>query len=289
MGEIAPPAPGTGASTAFSRDFESRIPVTAKDTDPLFESNKAIAINKTRADFDPLLFDTAIQQHGKRILWRKAMICPCIVEATGQARTDCRNCDSSGFLYVDPIAIQALIMSFDKQTRLYEKFALWQTGEASLTMQANYRMGYRDSIELIDDVACFNEIIKKGNRRGRLQDLPANTDACRYRMAAIAKVISVDGDKVISAEHGLHYELNEHGHIRWTAAGNKLIALGAYVSIHYDHHPVYLVNSHPHMMRSDIKGTKEPREVAQPLPLQVGIQLDFLAESQSLLPTTGGC
>ncbi len=286
--DFAPPAPGTGAPGSFARPFGSRIPNTAEDTDPLYESNAALPINKTRADFDPELFDNVIAQHGKRIVWRKAMLCPCVQESTGQARVDCDTCDNSGFVYVDPLNIQVLLMNFDKRTRLYEKFSLWQSGEASCTMQANYRMGYRDSIELIDDVACFNELLKKGNRKGRLQGLPASTDAARYRMSAITKVLVMKGNDLTTAERGVHFKLNESGHIHWSALGHKLIPDGSMISVHYDFHPVYLVNSHPHMVRSDMRGTKEPHTVAQPLPLQVGVQLDFLAVSEPLL-TTGSC
>ena len=65
-------------------------------------------------------------------------------------------------------------------------------------------MGYRDSIELIDDVACFNELLKKGNRKGRLQGLPAGTDAARYRMSAITKVLVMKGNDLTTAERGVH-------------------------------------------------------------------------------------
>lgn len=291
MTGIVPPAPGTGAVADFSRTYETRIPETAKDTDPLRDLNAALTVNKQRADFKPEQFDLVINQHGKRVRWRKAMLCPCLEETTGQAAVNCFDCDGSGYVYVDPLDIQLLMFSNDSKTRLYEKFALWQQGEAQVSMQANYRMGFRDSIESIDDVSNFNELLKKGNRRGRRSALPANTDSARYRIAAIAKIISKTSVKgsVLSAERGLHFELTEAGHIQWTAQGNKLIPDGVFYSIHYDFHPVYIVTSHPHVMRSDIKGTKEINEVVQPLPLNASVQLDFLSDTAGPLPVTGGC
>lgn len=285
-----PPPPGNAAPAPEpAREFNSAIPGTAGDTDPLAESNAALPLGKTRADFKPNEFTRTILQHGKRLIWRKAMLCPCIRPETDQADLACTDCDHSGYFYVDPLEIQALMFAFDKRTRLYEKFGLWASGEVSVTTQPDHRIAWRDSLEMVDDLMNFNELITKGNRRGRRQDLPDGTDVARYRLAKLTKAMIKTPAGIVELEVGVDLDINEQGHIVWTAAGDAKVEDKTVVSIHYDFHPVWIVMSHPHVQRSDLTGFKEVPNKVQPLPLQASAQLDFLSESDIILPVTGAC
>lgn len=288
--DFTPPAPTTAIRPPASREFDNQIPPTAGDTDPLAEEHAELNTLKGRADFKPEEFERVLQQHGKRMAWRKAMICPCLNPKTGQAKVDCENCDTSGFIYVDKINVRALMLRFEKTTRIYEKFGLWVSGEAEVTIEQQYRLGYRDSLELTDDMMNFNEIIKKGDRHGRRSVLPEGTDTARYRIQSLTKVLTIDdSDNIVVVEPGFHLNINEHGQIEWTAAGDKIVADDAFISIHYDFHPVYIVISHPHVIRSDVRGTKVSKETVTALPLQAGVQLDYLSNDDPnvRLPVTG--
>jgi hypothetical protein len=278
----SPPAPG--------RVFENEIPATAGDTDPLETEHAGIARGKLRSDFKPEEFQRVLLQHGKRLIWRKAMHCPNINSTTGQPDLDCANCDGSGYVYVDPIEIQALMLSFDEKTRLYEKFGLWVSGEAMVTVEQAYRIGFRDSLEMVDELMNYNEIIKKGDRHGKRSGLGERIDTARYRIQNLTKVIVGDANKnVVALNVGSHLKVNDDGQIEWQALGETLVTDDQYVSIHYDFHPVYLVISHPHVLRSDLRGSKVVNETITPLPLQAGVQLDFIAndDPNTALPTTG--
>jgi len=278
-------------SAESPRTFDNQIPPTARDIDPLAEKNAGIALDKTRADFRPEEFDRVILQHGKRLVWRKAMLCPCIRAESGQADLNCTDCDGSGYIYVDPLAIQAHMASFSKNTRIYEKFGLWQSGEVQVTVQQAYRLGYRDSLEMIDDLMSFDELIEKGDRHGRKSVLDPNVDAARYRIAHLTKVLVRTANSITPLEIGYHVEVTENGHLKWTPQGNALVPNKAYVSLRYDFHPVWIVISHPHAQRSDVRGTKTsgPADVVDGLPLQVGAQLDYLSDVSTKLPVTGAC
>lgn len=286
---IKPPVPTV--STTTPRTFDNQIPATARDIDPLAQANASLALDKTRADFRPQEFDRTILQHGKRLVWRKAMLCPCVREESNQADLNCIDCDGSGFIYVDPLSIQAHMAAFSKNTRIYEKFGLWQSGEVQVTVQQAYRLGYRDSLEMIDDLMSFDELIEKGDRRGRKANLDPGTDSARYRIAHLTKALVRDGDKTLPLEVGYHVEVTTDGHLKWTAPGNNLVPDKAYVSLRYDFHPVWIVISHPHAQRSDVRGTKTDgaADVVDGLPLQVGAQLDFIADPNTKLPVTGAC
>lgn len=291
MSGVSPPAPGTTAPVSTSeREFQNDIPQTAGSTDPLVAEHLAIALDKTRADFKPEEFQRVLLQHGKRVIWRKAMHCPCINVVTGQVTLGCRNCDGSSYIYVDPLPVQSLMFSFDQKTRLFEKFGLWVSGEAMVTVEQTYRIGFRDSFEMVDDVMSFNELIKKGDRHGRRQVLSSGVDTARYRIQNLTKALVADANLNVTAlEVGYHLEINDDGQIVWRAPGLKTVEDGQFVSIHYDFHPVFIIISHPHVIRSDVRGTKVPVDTVTPLPLQAGGQLDFLAndDPNQRLPVTG--
>lgn len=264
-----------------------RLPGTAGSTDPLAGYNANLPKNKTRANFRPEEFHRTLLQHGKRIVWRKAMLCPCLNPDSDQSDLGCTVCDGSGFFYVDPIEIQALMLGSDKTTRMYEKFGLWESGTVAVTVQPNYRLGYRDSLEMVDDLMNFNELLAKNDRHGLRSVLPDGHDAARYRIAQLTKMIAKVNDQIATLEPGVHYNINDSGHIVWTHAGNQLVSDGTVVSVHYDHHPVWVVTSHPHAQRSDIDAFKKQPEEVVGLPLQMSAQLDFLIDSSKALPSTG--
>lgn len=242
---------------------------------------------KTRADFRPEEFERMILQHGKYVTWRKAMLCPCENRDTGQPLLDCNDCDGSGYIYIDPHNIQAHMVSFDKNTRIYEKFGMWLAGNVMVTVMPQYRLGFRDSIEMRDAIMSFNELLKKGNRRGKRSKLPDNMDSARYRIDSVTRLayIPTGGDSFVLLEPGHHFEVSSDGWIHWLAAGNSTIPDGATYSVLYDFHPVFQVVSHPHATRDDVRGTKVPKDTAYALPIQAAAQLDYLIDINA--PVTG--
>lgn len=292
-GGYRPPPPGQlppRPEVSNARPIDVLVPRTARDVDPNIERHNETSRRKARADYrhGGEDFLRAILQHGKFVTWRKAMLCPCITDATGQADLNCAFCDGSGYTYVDPIDIQANMMMFEKNTRLYEKFGLWAAGEVSVTVEPEYRIGWRDSLEMRHSLMNFNELIRKDNRRGRRSVLPPHEDVARYRIVAVSKALYRDPQgNVVPLEKEYHFTLTDDGHLKWLAAGDKLLPPGSYVSLHYDFHPVWIVISHPHVLRDDLRGTKVPKEQVIPLPVSCAAQLDFLTDSEKPLPVTG--
>jgi len=278
--KIAPPAPLVKGNRTV------RVPPTVGE----FDTSEVVPdSNKTRADFREEEFTKAILQHGKHVVWRKAILCVCLSETTGQASLDCDECDSSGYLYIDPLDIQAHMAAFDAETKLFQKFGMWQEGSVSVTVMAKYRLGYRDSIELKDSIMSFNEILKKGNRRGTRSKLPASTDSARYRIAQVTRMaFRTAAGATAFATPGQDFVITEHGWIEWTPVGNARIAAGTLLSVLYDHHPVYIVVSWPHATRDDLSGRKaslKPNVIS--LPIQAMAKLDFIVDVNTPARTTG--
>ncbi len=274
---MADPSATAGPSPIDHPDRIVSIPPTIQDADT---SGPYPTRDKTRADFKPDEFTRVLGQHGKYVVWRKALLCPCFNATTGQMLLDCTDCDGSGYLYVDGVRIQALMLSFDKNTKIYEKFGTWLEGNVMVTVKPEYRLGYRDSIEMEDALMSFNELLKKNNRRGRRSKLPENMDSGRYRMTHVTRLAyRAEGSASFSIlECGIHFEVSDDGWIHWLPTGNALVAQDTYYSVLYDFHPVFQVVSHPHASRDDVRGTNVPKDTAYALPLQAAAKLDYLID-----------
>lgn len=280
--KIKPPAPRLEGDGAYRRAVEVPPTVGARDT----TAGDGLAKQKTRANFREEEFIRVIRQHGKHCVWRKALLCPCLNPETEQVTLDCPECNRDGYIYTQPQRIQALMFQFDKKTSIYEKFGLYQEGTVNVTVEPKYRLGYRDSLELLDQVIPFNELLIKDNRRGRRTALPAGVDSARFRIVSVAEVLyRTTAGELVSLEEGIHYTITPEGWIMWTGRGNRTVKTGDVFSIHYDFHPIYMVASWMHVTRDDISSRKsggQDRVIAHPV--QAMAKLDFLVNANLSIP-----
>lgn len=273
----------TAPAPRLESDRQIEVPRTVGRRDTT--SNDGLNVSKTRADFRPEEFERVILQHGKYLVWRKALLCPCFNPETEQAMVNCPNCNADGYIYVHPMRIRGLMMSFDKRMNIFEKFGVLQAGATNVTVSAKYRLGYRDSLEMEDQLISFNELLTKGNRRGPRSVLPAGVDSARFRIVNVAALILRDkSGAVLSLEEGIHFSITDEGWIRWTSQGNRAIPDKTTFSLHYDFHPIYQIDSWPHATRDDVSGRKTvpSRDRVVALPLQAAAKLDFLVNANGL-------
>lgn len=255
--------------------------VGAEDT----TSYQLPVVSKTRADFRAEEFVRLIRQKGYFCLWRKAMLCTCYEKRTGQMNMNCEFCNGSGYKYVDPHEIQCILTGMNRKVDVYNHAGQMVSGTASATTEPQYRLGFRDSLELRDSVMVMNELIEKGLRRGSRRLLPIDVDAARYK---IIKVVALVVGQA-RLEENIHYKVRE-GLIEWTALGHAAAPTGTMISLHYEYHPVLIVTSHANMIRDTLTLFKKPGgATAESLPLKVEVQLEFLAVSgdDPALPATG--
>jgi len=279
---IKPPPPVTRKNP--DRFVELRP--TVKEVDPGYDAD--VPRDKTRIDFREEAFTQAIRQKGYFLTWRKAIICPCMNTETEQPDMNCDVCDGSGFFYIDPQELQAIMTNFSKTTDVYRKAGYWQGGDTVVTIEPQYRIGYRDSFEMKDSIAVFAEWVTKGNRRGIRSKLPIGVDSARYRIVHINALYYMPVDTPLRLEEDFHFKIQKDGWIEWTSEGNKIVD-GTALSLHYDFHPVYIVTSHPHTLRDTVSKLKRKNQSVVHLPLQGAVMLDFLVDVNVPLPVTGVC
>lgn len=270
------------------------VPETSTGPDPYQPDANGISTRqgqdvntrKTRAQFRQIEFQRAILQHGYYLIWTKALLCPCINPQTNQAQINCDECDGSGFYYDDPIETRGIMTSMERSTRQFDRPGVWVEGSATLTVEPQYRMGHRDRVEMRDSVMVHSELMQKGDRRGLRSKLPDHCDSLRYRITRLTALIwKPEGAPATKLEEGFHFKVNENGWIEWLEKGDELIDDEEYLSAIYEYHPIYLVISHPHATREATLETKVPQQTVFSLPVQMSVQLDYLSDVNTPLPS----
>ena len=270
-GDLKPPS-------LLDTDRNNAIPKTVGDTDT---SAASPPVEKARADFRVEEFTRLIRQKGYFCRWKKAMLCTCKSPETDQARLGCEICDGSGFFYIDPIDVQAIFTGIGKEHDIYKQPGEWISGDANVTVEAQYRLGFRDSVEMCDSVMSFNEWITKGDRRGKRFGLPDNTDSARYKIVSIAALFYTDATNMpVRLEEGIHYDITPEGWISWLFQGQK-IPEGTTLSIHYEFHPIWIITTHPNAVRDTVVLFKREKQTVEALPLKCKAALDFIVNSNT--------
>lgn len=236
-----------------------------------------------RVDMQPEKFTRMLQQKGYPLIWTKALLCPCVSPESDQARVDCANCDSSGFIYVEPIEIQAHINGLEAKKGIYRNLGEWLTGLATVSVGGDIRLGYMDRLAMTHSIMGYNEWIKKGNRRGVRSTLPPNRDACRYKIVRMMHLVwePVENEPPVMLEQGIDFKITEEGWVEWLKA--RSIPDGTVFTAHYEFHPIWVVVTNPHVVRDTVTRTHEPAPTARSLPLTAAVKLDYLIDSRTLV------
>lgn len=276
-------------------DREIAIPRALKkspDQTPRIDTTPTPDKRKLNAQFKSVEFFRTIAQHGKHVFWRKALLCPCLVADIQQPDPTCTRCDGSGYYYVDPIGIQAIILTVEQKMNMLERAGAWMSGQAMVTVLPSHRLGFRDSLQMRDSIMTLDEYLYKGNRKGIRVRLPAGVDSARYRIVNVTYLHYLDRATNVlhTLEEGNHFTVDANGWIAWRAKGTVLVPKGALLSIRYEFHPAYVVDSHPHAIRDDFESKKSKSgSTVTALPLQAVVKLDYLVSdtpNDSNLPTT---
>ena len=121
-----------------------------------------------------------------------------------------------------------------------------------------------------------------------------NTDTARYRILDVTRIVVWIGSEAVFLERDVHYRLTKDGWIEWTAVGHALVPDGTKISLRYEFHPVWVIQSVPHSLRDDTSGRKSAKNVDRIIshPIQGAAYLDFVLDANLpkdvVAPVTGG-
>lgn len=104
-------------------------------------------------------FNELIYSQGYDAYIDRALRCPCVDKATGQALSTCKNCLGRGWFFVDRHETRVIAQHMDNKKR-YESWGEVNRGTASITARGTDKLGFMDRIILLQLEAYFSEILR---------------------------------------------------------------------------------------------------------------------------------
>lgn len=252
------------------------------------------------AAFDPAAFAKLIQGRGIWYRWSRAVDCPCRLNSdTDQWDITCARCAGDGWMFVNPCAAQERHMPTKDYTRVRAIFSTvtdkptnvevhgeWIYGNATLTVQNEMRVGFRDRFIAEQQEMAYSEFLVRGAGDRVPVGLHGRTaaeqeTAMRYEPVRINYVEDDDqaGTRTIYYE-GLDFihvgpAGSEPAHMQWKPG--KGPPEGRDYVVHYDIRPVWLVAEGIYRIQNSVgpEAGLSGADVLQHLPTTFKVGLDF--------------
>lgn len=122
-------------------------------------SQTPASLSLPKANWDVDKFEGLIYNHGYEAFIERAMRCPCVDKATGQALSTCKNCLGRGWFFIDKKETRVVAQSLSNQKR-YEQTGEVNRGTARITTRAVDKLGFMDRIILTQLEAYYSEVLK---------------------------------------------------------------------------------------------------------------------------------
>lgn len=208
-------------------------------------------------------FDSLIETKTPRLAWARATVCPCkgFNDQTEQTDPTCVFCNAKGWTYFKPpqyvvdesrlgtldplqnvllekangVIIRGFFTNITATPDMFQALGNWAFGSAMLTVRPGNRLGYYDRIIQIDEIAVYSEIV--------VVDGPIVKT--RYPLRWLNYCMSLaqaygDDDLV----------LYDDGVLKWKPGRQP--AAGTRVSVHYMHHPVWVMIEYSNLVRTSL-------------------------------------
>jgi len=253
-----------------------------------------------RVDFDTDKFEQQIYQHGYRLWWSRASLCPCEGNSqTAQVDPTCQLCRGSGWLYFlpdpllehegedasgnevelneakDAVSIQAIITSTTGDPKVFEKFGEWIFGTAKITTSRDNRIGYRDRLVARDSAITYSQLFKAS---GNSTVIVSGLRSVNGLWSPLSKVHMLRSVDTVFRE-GDDFEVTSTGRLLWLGTAPSD---GTVISVCGEFIPSLIVMDHVYAIRDTMVShkTKAKGLAAQyeRLPVHAMGKLDFLAD-----------
>lgn len=103
-------------------------------------------------------FNGLIYNMGYDALLQRALRCPCVDRASGQALSTCKNCNGRGWFFVDTRQTRIIAQTMENIRRNTQTGEI-NRGTAKITARASDKLGFMDRVILLDLIAYYTEIL----------------------------------------------------------------------------------------------------------------------------------
>ncbi|MFA5704660.1 MAG: hypothetical protein WC982_14245 [Advenella sp.] len=209
-----------------------------------------------RLDFDKGQFDALIENKGYPVVWERAIPCPCTKGDKNPPQSSCKNCEGTGWVFINPYEIKGIITSINKDTK-YREWSVERIGTFAITVNSKHKLNFMDRITVLGSKSVHSEraLVKK------IQD--------KYFIRTIYPIVDIlDIFKLESVYKKL--KLLEFG-VDYIFSGNQVIfntlESGDSISISYLHELQYHILDLNHDVRNTVVIDNYSREQNVELPI----------------------
>jgi hypothetical protein len=254
-----------------------------------------------KADFYNSLLLGLVETKGTRLAWSRAAVCPC-QSIDGQTQAPDPNCPlcklTPGFIYFRPeeyavdavteigkiddvqkflierplspgVVIRGLITSVARSETAYDRLGDWVFGAFNITVRPTNKIGYFDRITCLDSEMIYSQIVHITEKTGPIE--------LRFPATKVSFCRTTDQLFLQDAD----FTLDEQG--RLVFEKGRRPPFKARLSVHYHHHPQFIVQEHVNAFRESIQRSKvsdadrqTPIGNIQHLPIRAMAKLEFL-------------
>lgn len=222
------------------------------------------SLNPPRTDFERKDFEQLIYQKGRRVMYEKALQCPCKSVASNQ-QSNCRNCGGTGWLYINPEELRLVITGVGVVND-YKPWSEESRGMINVSSPNSVQLCFMDRLTLLDSEGIHQEA---------LQFLKTeNNEYIAYSKYPILKMIYAGKFQATSLplQRLTEYDFSYNRNLIRLNPDKVLIGEGISnetaisISVRYQHNPVYHIIE---MKRESMESFKyvEGSEELQRMPL----------------------
>lgn len=219
-------------------------------------------------------FTQLINSQGYDAFIDRALRCPCVDKATGQALSTCQNCLGRGWFFVDRTETRLIAQKMDNKKKNTE-WGEVNRGTASITTRGSDKLGLMDRIILTQLEAYYSEVLNPVYFKGKILAYPV------YEPLSITNIylFSSDDTKLISVDtkdfkivgNRIEFSLGIQDMIEVDDVNVKnKTEIPISISVRYSHYPVYhVIDTNRELMRVREANCSMSNEKLSDMPINV--------------------
>lgn len=228
-------------------------------------------------------FNELISSQGYDALIDRALRCPCVDKATGQALPTCKNCLGRGWFFVDRKETRVIAQHMDNKKR-YQDWGEVNRGTASITTRGVDKLGFMDRIILTQLEAYYSEIINPILFQDKIIAYPVYEPLFITNIYLFSsddsKLIPLSSEDFVINGNKIEFSLDIQDLVEVNDINQTEIPIS--ISIRYAHYPVFhVVDANRELMRVRERNCTLSDEVLQDMPINVLVRkAHYIFDSQ---------
>ncbi|MDX1960031.1 MAG: hypothetical protein SFU98_15800 [Leptospiraceae bacterium] len=223
----------------------------------------------------PSKFEDLILQKGYDVLQETALRCPCAEKAAKQGLINCRNCGSTGWIFVSKTKTRAFVLGFGTKVP-YKDWSATQIDKVTIVTNPTNRISYMDRFTVLDLESDFSQLIYPRSYKDKLIAYliyPTINVLVLYQFVSPDKPLKVLIDQKNDPINWDYKWKENSNHIEFNTEKFDINSLRYQMTIGYRHHPVFhVIELNREFMRTPVDNCGETGRNLGDMPIKATAQ-----------------